>query len=343
MREGYISEYFKQRQITCETFTSILEKSTKAYTHYTETQIALKNDDTDRNIMAAAFQRLPHLQRLEVNTHPLHNGIAKVYREFGLLSGEELDMSGHHTLLVLISALNKSQKFLSHFKIGHIDNLDEFDTRLLHGPIVDRELQLQPRFDSLNLHVRAMETALSHKCQQRLEILSSPLQTLEIIRPPQVVIDRRWQIEEPSQLAQLLPRLPSVESLMIRSTGINRSGAHLPIYSNLLAEASMPKLQHLDLQMVYAADQSMHSFFSRHAAGLVDVELHAVKINVRTEWEMDIHIEWVNLLDDLRKLDFAMLNSFTMSYCCDYEESLDVTAFLRGEVDRNPLLSYCGP
>ena len=305
---------------------NVLESHTKAYKHYVKTQKALSGNGKDKNIMARAFRQFPSLKVLEVSTWSPHIGAAEVYREFGVLSGHELDMEGSHSLFVLIGALTESGTTLDHFRIGSLGESKMPVPGGLKMVAAERPLQLELSDHSVYLQSKTMRRVFTDMGQRKLEPLFSKLQTLEIFPLEQPFRDFEWQDEKAQALSKIMLCASSVETLVIRNISETNPPAscHLS-FTYLLSKVSMPKLRILNLQGLDAKYREVETFFVRHASTLVNVEMHEVK--------MLKNRKWIEMLILLQSLPFKKLKRFTLSRCFHREVSLDITDYILHRTD----------
>jgi len=340
-----VKDRFESNSITLNTCSLNIGKHLASLTGFFQAQQYLARDGLDAKLLTRAFRLLPHLNDIRVADAYYEIGAAEIVGGLVLLDGSEVDMTGEHTLPVLVTAIAEANLRLDSFRFGryiknevqsviheNIEFSEEESDDLTHPYIVVNS-------GNAWLTATAMTSAFVHnnspwqKCFRRLRILN-------VLELGGSTTGQRSFYSLCIALQEIIRSSNRLEVLRLGPIGSEYVDV-LPFRHSLLTLRSN-SLRCLDIQDASGTWEEWEDFLYHNSRTLATVTLQRVsKADPENESTYE-PCDWSALLTSLRSTTtFPALTHFGLVGCSDGQRDdgveVRVEDYLKGLDDYEPL------
>lgn len=278
--------------------------------------------DSYPDLMTQAFNKMPHLDSLEVDILNEVIGLKELRDKLGTTFGPHTYFEAERTLPYLMTCHQNS-----HQKLKHLIIAKEMP------PSTDGVRRELGDFHSRDLTVKSLAKSFHHSDGYTWKAgkIFSELRTLKLLG----LNDDRSIIQDRSPVVDLLANAPNIENLTVKY----EYNPVRPLSDLLGNSVHLRHLTKLQLQHITSRESEMIDFLRPHARTIEYISFDWVEIETAGGWR--------DVLEYLRRgVDFPMLKRFELSWW-DHDEGkppVEEIAFLEkyilGETDVNPLDVY---
>lgn len=271
----------------------------------------LLDEGEDQKLLVEAMRQLPNLKTVEIAVKTRCIGAGEIRRSFHSCLGDEFEFSGEHCIPVVLTAIAESDAKITSFSLctaswyysitspKHFLHSD--CSRLLPTNIIMRHL--------------CTSTCLNWVRQLTHLDITACLATLE---STEFLFD---------SMKSVLTAATQLESL---SFGHSNSNLEASFHDLNIPYAASKRIKHLDVANLLEADNGdIISLFQSRRDVLETVVLKNVFLAKGS---------WLETLQKMQTSVFTALKTFTLVCCATGPVKVDVTAYLRMETSKNPLM-----
>lgn len=321
-----VQEWSKHQPSPLNSHTLATSRHKLAYRSYIEAQRYLSRGE-DVSVLARAFTNLPNLETLHLDHGNLAVGSLELMNAFGRFVTDELvTYDCKYSLPTLIRALSFSRTKFKIFKLGpgkdphYANGRDLSETSRARSSIASLAHE-EPRRITVDAFTDTFCATYDDHCHRALSMLRE-------LRIGDISVCSSDVAALTSAIHMMIESAPDIETIVINDIDLHHTQPR-PSLTTTIPTYPLHKLRVLDVSNYETEIPALIDFFRHHRTSLVEVKLDSVSICSN---------DWSTALMRLRTINFVCLELFTLNWCDEQEEKLEVQEYILRKTDADPLV-----